>query len=485
MAATGTTVVDAMASEIFNRGPIACGIDASKILDYTSDIASGYSLITDHIISVVGCDNDAMEREYWILRNSWREFWGEHEYIRVKSGWFSNLALGQQCARAVPGDFSVPERDDPIHCWDDGENCDVSNESPETKPYKSELLSQDEVESRGFVWNGNSSTLSVHDALPEVGGVLPWTSCAVFEGPDADSANFVMSFFDEEVAGSGFAIFFSLIVLLVIYGCFLKVVDCVARVPNDAAKEGLSLSWFGSIISLENVRFHVEEEEKGVDKDGNKIKADAEASKDFRSSFAKVDGAFCSDAFGTAHRAHSSMVGDCFPLKCSGFLVEKELDAFAKVMDNLARLVLATSGGAKVRDKIQPIKNTLDEDDYDAIVVVAVGNYHSDGCRYSPGRAVMSFNVDLHDLGDDVSYFSDFGSCVDACTSRGEYSDEVVNETEAMAVEVEAVDFPEVDALTGRMRRLFAMLWLKKCWFPLWEHLRPGACLIASRRARV
>ena len=131
------------------------------------------------------------------------------------------------------------------------------------------------MESRGFVWNGNSSTLSFHDTLPEVGGVLPWTPYTVFEGPDADVANFVMSFFDEQAAGSGFAIFFTLIVLLVTYGCFLKVVDCVARVPNDAAKEGLSLSWFGSVILLENVRFHVEEEEKGVDKDGNKIKADA------------------------------------------------------------------------------------------------------------------------------------------------------------------------------------------------------------------
>ena len=225
----------------------------------------------------------------------------------MKAGWYINLALGQQCAWAVPGDFSIPERDDTIHCWDDGENCDASNESPETKPYKSELLSQYEVESKGSVWNGNSSTLSFHDALPEVGGVLPWTSYAVFEGPDADSASSVMSFFAEEVAGSGFAIYFTLIVLL------LMVVDCVARVPSDAAKEGLSMSWFGSVILLENVRFHVEEEEKGVDKDGNKIKADAEASKDFRSSFAMVGDVICSDAFGTAHRAHSSMTS----LRCT------------------------------------------------------------------------------------------------------------------------------------------------------------------------
>ena len=82
--------------------------------------------------------------------------------------------------------------------------------------------------------------------------------------------------------------FFTLTVLLVRNGYFLMVVDCVARVPKDAAKKGLSLSWFGSVILLENVRFHVEEEEKGVDKDENKIKADAEASKDFRSSSALV-----------------------------------------------------------------------------------------------------------------------------------------------------------------------------------------------------
>ena len=191
----------------------------------------------------------------------------------------------------------------------------------------------------------------------------------------------------------------------------------------------------GSVILLENVRFHVEEEEKGVDKDGNQFKADAEAVMVFRSSFAKLDDAFCSDAFGTAHRAHASMVGDCFPVK---------LDVFAKVLDKAARLVLAISGGAKVRDKIQPIKNTLDEDDYDAIVVVAVGNYHSDGCSYSPGRAVVSFNVGLHDLDDDVSYFSDFGSCVDACTSREEYSVEATKEAETAIVEGEAVHLPEV-----------------------------------------
>ena len=116
---------------------------------------------------------------------------------------------------------------------------------------------------------------------------------------------------------------------------FLK--DC-AGPSVEAACANPSL---GSVILLENVRFHVEEEGKGVDKDGNKIKADAEAVKAFRSSFAKLGDVFCSDAFGTAHCAHSSMMGDGFSVKCSGFLVAKELDAFAKVLDNPTRPVLA------------------------------------------------------------------------------------------------------------------------------------------------
>jgi phosphoglycerate kinase len=117
----------------------------------------------------------------------------------------------------------------------------------------------------------------------------------------------------------------------------------------------------GSVILLENIRYHVEEEGKGVDKDGNKIKADKEATATFRASLAKLADIYCSDAFGTAHRGHSSMVGEGYSVKCSGFLVAKELEAFAKVLDNPARPMCAILGGAKVSDKIQLIKNMLDK----------------------------------------------------------------------------------------------------------------------------
>eukprot|EP00494_Astrolonche_serrata_P030185 UN30452 len=63
---------DQMAKEIYARGPISCGIDASKILKYTGGISSTAGTEIDHVISVVGWGYDAPnDREYWIVRNSW------------------------------------------------------------------------------------------------------------------------------------------------------------------------------------------------------------------------------------------------------------------------------------------------------------------------------------------------------------------------------------------------------------------------------
>merc|ERR1712190_504888 len=112
-----------------------------------------------------------------------------------------------------------------------------------------------------------------------------------------------------------------------------------------------------------NLRFHVEEEGKGVDAAGNKIKAEKDAVTALRASIRKLADIYCNDAFGTAHRAHSSMMGEGFDVKCSGGLMSKELDAFAKVLDTPAKPVLAILGGAKVSDKIQLILNMLDKVD--------------------------------------------------------------------------------------------------------------------------
>uniref|UniRef100_A0A7N5K8B7 Phosphoglycerate kinase n=2 Tax=Tetrapoda TaxID=32523 RepID=A0A7N5K8B7_AILME len=97
----------------------------------------------------------------------------------------------------------------------------------------------------------------------------------------------------------------------------------------------------GTVILLENLRFHVEEEGKGKDASGNKIKADAAQVEAFRASLSKLGDVYVNDAFGTAHRAHSSMVGVNLPQKAAGFLMKKELDYFAKALENPERPFLA------------------------------------------------------------------------------------------------------------------------------------------------
>jgi len=119
----------------------------------------------------------------------------------------------------------------------------------------------------------------------------------------------------------------------------------------------------GTVILLENLRFHIEEEGKGVDKDGNKVKADAGKIKEFRQSLAKLGDLYVNDAFGTAHRAHSSMLGEGYAQRASGFLLKKELNYFSKALDNPGHPYLAILGGAKVSDKIMLIENMLDKVD--------------------------------------------------------------------------------------------------------------------------
>jgi len=133
--------------------------------------------------------------------------------------------------------------------------------------------------------------------------------------------------------------------------------ECFGPVAEEACKDPEA----GSIILLENLRFHVEEEGKGADSAGNKTKAKPEDVTKFRESLAKLADIYVNDAFGTAHRAHSSMLGEGYEQRACGFLVEKELKAFSKVLDSPERPVLAILGGAKVSDKIQLIMNMLDK----------------------------------------------------------------------------------------------------------------------------
>lgn len=105
----------------------------------------------------------------------------------------------------------------------------------------------------------------------------------------------------------------------------------------------------GQVMLLENVRFHGEEE-----------KNDPEFSKNL----ASLGEVYVNDAFGTAHRAHSSTAGiaDYLP-SAVGFLIKKEIEIMGKAITNPERPFVAVLGGAKVSDKIGVIENLLDKVD--------------------------------------------------------------------------------------------------------------------------
>lgn len=133
--------------------------------------------------------------------------------------------------------------------------------------------------------------------------------------------------------------------------------DCVGKEVEETVNKADN----GQVILLENLRFHAEEEGSSKDAEGKKVKADKAAVDEFRKGLTALGDIYINDAFGTAHRAHSSMVGIDLPQKASGFLVKKELEYFAKALESPARPFLAILGGAKVSDKIQLIDNLLDK----------------------------------------------------------------------------------------------------------------------------
>jgi phosphoglycerate kinase len=119
--------------------------------------------------------------------------------------------------------------------------------------------------------------------------------------------------------------------------------DCVgpeAEAKSRALKDG-------GILVLENVRYHAEEEAN-----------DAAFSRQLA---ALCDGLFVCDAFGSAHRAHASVVGITKFVRqaAAGLLMERELTYLGKALTNPARPFVAVLGGAKVSDKIEVVENLM------------------------------------------------------------------------------------------------------------------------------
>ena len=128
--------------------------------------------------------------------------------------------------------------------------------------------------------------------------------------------------------------------------------DCVGPEAEQAAADLAP----GEVLLLENLRFHPGEQ-----------KPDTEPG--FVDALARLGQCYVNDAFGTAHRAHASMVGaaEQFDRRAAGYLMAKELDYFGQALASPRRPFVALLGGAKVSDKILLIENLLDK--VDAILV--------------------------------------------------------------------------------------------------------------------
>lgn len=157
--------------------------------------------------------------------------------------------------------------------------------------------------------------------------------------------------------------------------------DCVGPQVEEAVNNMAG----GDIILLENLRFHIAEEENNDE---------------FSRSLAKLADYYVNDAFGASHRKHASIVGITKLLpSAAGFLLQKEIDYLQGVINHPVRPFVAVLGGAKVSGKIDVIRNL--EDKVDKVIV-------GGGMAYTFLKA-MGYNVgdslvesDMLDLANEI-----------------------------------------------------------------------------------
>ena len=122
--------------------------------------------------------------------------------------------------------------------------------------------------------------------------------------------------------------------------------DCVGSIAEEMSNNLL----MGEVLLLENLRFYNEE---------------TEGDDEFSKKLSKLATCFVNDAFGTAHRSHASttVVAKHFENKFFGKLLEKEVVALKRVMNNGNSPILAVLGGSKISSKIPIIENIIDKVD--------------------------------------------------------------------------------------------------------------------------
>ncbi len=127
-------------------------------------------------------------------------------------------------------------------------------------------------------------------------------------------------------------------------------VQYVKETIGPVAQAAVAALPVGGVLMLENVRFHAEEEKNDPA---------------FAKQLADLADVYVNDAFGAAHRAHASTEGVAHILPhAAGLLMQKEVEALTKVLNNPEQPVVAIIGGAKISTKMTLIKNLLPKVEY-------------------------------------------------------------------------------------------------------------------------
>lgn len=151
--------------------------------------------------------------------------------------------------------------------------------------------------------------------------------------------------------------------------------DCIGQVAEKAVADLKD----GQVLLLENLRFHLEEEQND---------------EVFAGKLASLADVFVQDGFGVVHRAHASTEAVThFLPSVAGLLLEKEVDTITNVMQNPERPLMAVIGGAKISDKIDVINKFIDIAD-----IVAVGGAMSNTFMAAEGIDIAKSMYEKDDI---------------------------------------------------------------------------------------
>ena len=150
----------------------------------------------------------------------------------------------------------------------------------------------------------------------------------------------------------------------------VKLDDCLGQEVEERLKNIQA----GEIFLLENLRFHAGEKNN---------------QSDFAHQLAKLGEVYINDAFGVVHRAHASIVGlPQYLPHGAGLLLEKEIKALSKLLDEPVRPLLVIIGGVKISTKIKVIKNFLKKAD-NLILGGALANTVISAKGFAIGKSVV------------------------------------------------------------------------------------------------